>query len=51
MVPSISMQEMLRWTLANVPGDVVPVEPPAMVNAFREALEKMLSMCPEAQKQ
>ena len=50
MVPSISIQEMLRWTLANVPGDVVPVEPPAMVNAYRKALEKMLEMCPEAQE-
>ena len=43
-VPSVSVQEMLKWTLANVPGDAVPVEPPAMVDAFREALDRMRAM-------
>ena len=37
---------MLKWTLANVPGDAVPVEPPAMVDAFREALDRMRAMLP-----
>ena len=45
-VPSVSVQEMLQWTLANVPGDAVPVEPPEMVAAFREALDRMRAMCP-----
>jgi len=45
-VPSVSIPEMLQWTLSNVPGDAVPVEPPEMVGAFREALDKMRAICP-----
>jgi len=45
-VPSVSVEEMLQWTLANVPGDAIPVEPPEMVDAFKKALDTMKSLCP-----
>lgn len=45
-VPEISKEEMLRWTLSQVPGDAIPVEPQNMVDAFKEALDKMRALCP-----
>ena len=45
-VPDISTEEMLHWTLSQVPGDAIPVEPQTMVDAFKEALDKMRSLCP-----
>ena len=45
-VPDISMEEMFRWTLSQVPGDAIPIEPQTMVDAFKEALDKMRSLCP-----
>lgn len=45
-VEDISTEEMLRWTLSQVPGDAIPVEPQPMVDAFKEALDKMRSLCP-----
>lgn len=45
-VPMVSRDEMLHWVLANVPGDAVPVEPPEMVEAFREALDTLKSLVP-----
>lgn len=45
-VPEVSREEMLRWTLSQVPGDAIPIEPPKMVDAFRDALDRMRAMCP-----
>ena len=45
-VPDISIEEMLHWTLSQVPGDAIPIEPTLMVDAFKEALDKMRSLCP-----
>lgn len=45
-VPDVSTEEMLRWTLSQVPGDAIPVEPQGMVDAFKEALDRIRALCP-----
>lgn len=45
-VPEISTEEMLRWTLSQVPGDAIPIGPQTMVDAFKSALDKMKALCP-----
>jgi len=49
-VPDISTEEMLRWTLSQVPGDAIPVEPQKMVDAFKDALKTMLYLCSTSTK-
>lgn len=44
--PDVSKEEVLRWTLAQTPGAAIPVAPPEMVTAFKEALDKLRSLCP-----
>ncbi|MBR4125929.1 MAG: WYL domain-containing protein, partial [Victivallales bacterium] len=46
-VSDISEEELLRWTLSQVPGDAIPVAPPKLVKSFRSALRKIMSLIPK----
>ncbi|MCQ2396085.1 MAG: WYL domain-containing protein [Lentisphaeria bacterium] len=46
----ISTEEMLRWTLSQVPGDAIPIAPQRMVDTIKEALDKMKTLCENFQE-